>query len=64
MNNFKEFVLKFAKEKNSRIVLALDLYKEELYSLSINTRKEERKKLLNSAINLLSNLEEYIAGIK
>lgn len=63
MSNFKDFVLKFVKEKNSRIVLALDLYKE-LYSLPINTRKEERKKLLNSAINLLSNLEDYIAGIK
>lgn len=63
MSNFKEFVLKFAKKKNSRIVLALDLYKE-LYNLPLNIREEERKKLLDSAISLLSTLEDYIAGIK
>ena len=37
MNNFRELALKYAKEKNSRIVLALDLYKE-LYTLPLNIR--------------------------
>jgi len=63
MNNFRELALKYAKEKNSRIVLALDLYKE-LYTLPLNIREKERKNLLDSAINLLSNIEDYIAGIK
>jgi len=63
MNDFRELTLKFAKEKNSRIVLALDLYKE-LYTLPLNIREKERKNLLDSAINLLSNIEDYIAGIK
>lgn len=61
--NFKELVLKYAKEKNSRIVLSLDFYKE-LYNLPLNIKEKEREKLLNSAISLLSNLEDYIAGIK
>ncbi len=61
--NFKELVLKYAKEKNSRIVLSLDLYKE-LYNLPSNIREKERKELLDSAINLLSILEDCIAGIK
>lgn len=55
MSVFASKALKIASQKNSRLVLAVDIYAE---------RREHRFKVADKLGKLLSSVEEYVAGVK
>jgi len=52
---FRDKALRIGREKNSRIILALDLYAE---------RRDEKELVSAKISRILSNLKDYIAGVK
>jgi len=52
---FRDKALRIGKEKNSRIILALDLYAE---------RKDEKELVRVKISRILNDLKDYIAGVK
>ncbi len=55
MSVFVSKALKIASRKNSRLILAVDLYAEH---------REHRFKIADKLEKLLSSVEEYVAGVK